>query len=67
MYKNNMWGLLGLYQCLKKSADPEVSLAFALFESEESKASSTSSIHGMFITLVLTPFHSTTLFCIDQL
>lgn len=75
MYKDNMWGLLGLYQCLKEVADPEVS---SVSKNEESKASSPSSIHGkayhhrprfMFITLVLTPFHctTTTLFCIDQL
>ena len=24
MYKNNMWGLLGLLQCLEKTNDPEV-------------------------------------------
>lgn len=24
MYKNNMWGLLGLLQCLEKAGDPEV-------------------------------------------
>lgn len=26
-YKDNMWGLLGLYQCLQQAGDPEVRLA----------------------------------------
>lgn len=65
MYKDNMWGLLGLYQCLNEIAHPEVSL---VSKNEESKTSCLQvytrqgkSFHVHFTSTNII------LFCIDQL